>query len=167
MAERRRLERMNPDAYSPEREPFPGIEKKAETSGRDPDRPKPSAKSPSIFKTAGEDKLALEDEGKRTLPLPVLAWDNHTAESVLEADLEDVARGPVFRDEEAQYDSLGASLVWERPVKRGSDAAKRKEGLLREWRERQERKGTPDGFEETELVPVEKSWRGITVSATI
>ncbi|MCJ1243198.1 hypothetical protein MMC30_000395 [Trapelia coarctata] len=160
LAERTRLKRMNFTAYSPEREHFPRGERD-EALERVLERGRRRRESKEISKTEGGYKHPLEDNAEGTLPTPALAWNRHTAESVLEADLEDVARAPVFRSDGAEYDPLGVSTMWQRPVKGGSDDARRREDLLRQWREREERqkeerKGTRrdrDGFEEADLWP--------------
>jgi len=171
LAERRRMKRLNPDAYSPERESFPGLEKSDEALERVLERERRRRGAPSIVKADAEYKVVLEVDAEKTEPPPVLAWDSRNAESILEVDLEDVARGLVLRNKESQYDPLGVSGVWERPVKRESDAARRKEDLLREWREKAKGKGKRrdgDRFEEAELVPtvhVEKGQRGMQAAS--
>jgi len=162
LVERTRLKRFNPDAYSLEREPFPGSGRGDERLERVLERGRRRRESKSISKTDGRDKVPLEDGAERTLPAPALAWDRHTTELVLGAGLENVGCAPVFRSDEAEYDPLGVSTVWQRPVEGGSHAATRKEDMLRGWREKKERqkegrKGTRrdrDGFEEAELMPV-------------
>lgn len=156
VAERKRMKRLNPDAYSPERESFPGLETSDEALERVLERGRRRRGASSIVKTDRGSKAALEVDAEKTDPPPVLAWDSRNAESILKADLKDVPRGPLFRNEEARYDPLGVSGVWERPVKRESDAARRKEDLLREWKEKAEGTGKRrdgDGFEMAELVP--------------
>lgn len=150
------MKRLNPDAYSPERESFPGLEKSDEALERVLERGRRRRAAPSIVKKDRGSKVALEVDAEKIDPLPVLAWDSRNAESIFTADLKDVARGPVFRNEAAQYDPLGVSGPWERPVKRESDAARRKGDLLREWKEKAEgtgKRGDGDGFEMAELVP--------------
>ena len=177
LAERRRLKRFNPDAYSPEREPFPGSEEEAEKLERVLERGR-RRRECTISETEGRGRLPPEDDAERILSPPVLAWDSYTAESVLKANLEDVTRAAVFRSNELEYDPLGVSTVWQQRVKRGSDAARRKEDLLRQWREKEERrkeerKGTMrdwDGFEEAELMPAAQAdtgYRGMNTIADL
>lgn len=171
VAERKRMKRLNPDAYSPQRESFPGLDTSDEALERVLERGRRRRAAPSIVRTDRGSKAALEVDAEKIDPPPVLVWDSRNAESTLKADLEDAARGPLFRNEEAQYDPLGVSGVWERPVKREADVARRKEDLLRVWKEKTEGTGKRrdgDGFEMAELVPTvhaAKGHRGIRAAS--